>query len=275
MIVTGDRDMFQLIEPGVRGDGHEPRHHRDEDLRPRGGDRPLRHPARADPRLLRPEGRHLGQHPGRPRHRRQDRVAAAAASSATSRPCSRSVDKISGAKRKQNLTNHADDARVSKQLATAIRDVPVDVDLEETAAQEPDRSRAARGLPRAGAARPAAPARGGSSATRRRPRRAARHERRHRGGGRRPIDLDGAAGVARHARGRARSARRSPSTRSRCASPSTRAAEALVGGTRRRLAAAHRARRPRRSSPTTGSRSHRRGAVDSRRSSTTRWSPPT
>ena len=28
------------------------------------------------------------------------------------------VDEISGAKRKQNLTEHADDARISKQLAT-------------------------------------------------------------------------------------------------------------------------------------------------------------
>ena len=51
-----------------------------------------------------------------------------------------SIDKISGAKRKENLTNHADDARVSKQLATAIRDVPVDIDLAECAAQPPDRS---------------------------------------------------------------------------------------------------------------------------------------
>src|SRR5439155_10879590 len=51
-----------------------------------------------------------------------------------------SIDKNSGAKRKENLTNHADDARVSKQLATAVRDVPVDVDLEECAAEEPDRS---------------------------------------------------------------------------------------------------------------------------------------
>ena len=30
------------------------------------------------------------------------------------------VEKISGAKRKENLTNHAEDARISKQLATAI-----------------------------------------------------------------------------------------------------------------------------------------------------------
>src|SRR5215217_877337 len=40
-----------------------------------------------------------------------------------------SVDQISGAKRKENLTNHAEDARVSKQLATAQRNVPVEVDL--------------------------------------------------------------------------------------------------------------------------------------------------
>ncbi|MEX2252756.1 MAG: 5'-3' exonuclease H3TH domain-containing protein, partial [Thermoleophilaceae bacterium] len=52
-----------------------------------------------------------------------------------------SVDEISGAKRKQNLTEHADDARVSKQLATAVTDVEVDVDLSEVASGEPDRSR--------------------------------------------------------------------------------------------------------------------------------------
>ena len=52
-----------------------------------------------------------------------------------------SVDEISGAKRKENLTNHADDARVSKQLATSIRDVPVEVDFDHSLAREPDRSR--------------------------------------------------------------------------------------------------------------------------------------
>src|ERR1700710_2029941 len=41
-----------------------------------------------------------------------------------------SVDEISGAKRKENLTNHADDARVSKVLATAVKDVPVEIDLD-------------------------------------------------------------------------------------------------------------------------------------------------
>jgi DNA polymerase-1 len=52
-----------------------------------------------------------------------------------------SIDQISGAKRKENLTNHADDARLSKQLATAKRDIPVELDLSELVAQAPDRSK--------------------------------------------------------------------------------------------------------------------------------------
>jgi DNA polymerase-1 len=52
-----------------------------------------------------------------------------------------SIDAISGAKRKQNLTEHADAARVSKQLATAKRDIEVDVDLDHLVTREPDRSR--------------------------------------------------------------------------------------------------------------------------------------
>jgi DNA polymerase I len=51
------------------------------------------------------------------------------------------VEDISGAKRKQNLIEHADDARVSKQLATAKRDIPLMLDLEELVSAPPDRSR--------------------------------------------------------------------------------------------------------------------------------------
>src|SRR4051795_13416490 len=50
------------------------------------------------------------------------------------------VDRISGAKRKQNLVEHAADARVSKQLATMVRDIDVDVDPAAEVAREPDRS---------------------------------------------------------------------------------------------------------------------------------------
>jgi DNA polymerase I len=50
------------------------------------------------------------------------------------------VDDISGAKRKQNLTEHADAARLSKQLATMVRDVPIDLDIEAEFTKIPDRA---------------------------------------------------------------------------------------------------------------------------------------
>ncbi len=50
-----------------------------------------------------------------------------------------SVDEISGAKRKQNLTEHADDARMSKQLATLQYEIETGVDLQAAMASEPDR----------------------------------------------------------------------------------------------------------------------------------------
>ena len=52
-----------------------------------------------------------------------------------------SIDQISGAKRKQNLTDHAEDARISKVLATMRRDLPVDLDVAVEAGRAPDRSR--------------------------------------------------------------------------------------------------------------------------------------
>src|SRR5579864_5570645 len=51
------------------------------------------------------------------------------------------IDEISGAKRKQNLIDHAEEARISKQLATAKRDIPVELDLAEFVATAPDRSK--------------------------------------------------------------------------------------------------------------------------------------
>ncbi len=50
-----------------------------------------------------------------------------------------SVDEISGKKRKENLTNHADDARVSKELATIQCDIEIGLDLAGVMAREPDR----------------------------------------------------------------------------------------------------------------------------------------
>jgi DNA polymerase I len=49
------------------------------------------------------------------------------------------VDQVSGAKRKQNLVEHAEDARLSKQLATLQDDIETGVDLGEAMSTEPDR----------------------------------------------------------------------------------------------------------------------------------------
>ncbi len=51
------------------------------------------------------------------------------------------IEEIKGAKRKQNLIEHTENARVSKRLATVQRDVAVDIDIAAEAVREPDRSR--------------------------------------------------------------------------------------------------------------------------------------
>ena len=50
------------------------------------------------------------------------------------------VDKISGAKRKQNLVEHADDARVSKELATLQFDIETGIEFGDVMGVVPDRS---------------------------------------------------------------------------------------------------------------------------------------
>ena len=197
-------------------------HHRHQALRPRGRDRALRHPARADPRLLRPEGRHLGQHPGRPGHRRQDRLAAAPASTATSRGSFASIDKISGAKRKENLTDHADDARSRRSSP------PPSATCRSSRRRRVRRrsSPTARSCARSSAlraARPAAAARGGARRPRTRRRGRARRDGRR---GQRP-------------RRRARPSWRRwpaepaavgrPAAERRCAGPAASGGEVLVG----------------------------------------------
>src|SRR6478752_7738963 len=49
------------------------------------------------------------------------------------------VEEVSGAKRKQNLIEHADDARMSKELATLQYDLETGVDLGAAMVAEPDR----------------------------------------------------------------------------------------------------------------------------------------
>ena len=51
------------------------------------------------------------------------------------------IEDVKGPKRKQNLIDHAENARVSKRLATVQRDLDVDFDIAAEAVREPDRSR--------------------------------------------------------------------------------------------------------------------------------------
>ena len=162
-ILTSDRDVFQLIdEQGLvqvmataRGITETKLYDRQAVIDRYG----LR--ARADPRLLRAEGRHLRQHPRHPRHRREDRQRADPALRRAWRGCSRTCDDIGGPKRKQNLIDHAEDARMSKSLATVQRDLPRRFRPEERGGARTGSLAPARGLPPLGAARPAAsPGRG-------------------------------------------------------------------------------------------------------------------
>jgi DNA polymerase-1 len=139
MIVTGDRDTFQLVEPGVevmatgRGITDTKIYDRHAVIDRYGI------PPELIPDFYGLKGDTSDNIPGVPGI--GDKTAAQLLQEYSDlEGVLSNIDKISGAKRKENLTNHAEDARVSKQLATSIRDVPVDIDLEECAAQPPDRS---------------------------------------------------------------------------------------------------------------------------------------
>ena len=141
-------------------DGHEPRHHRDQDLRPRGGDRPLRHPAGADPRLLRPQGRHLRQHPGRAGHRRQDRLPAPPA---LRRPGGRARER--GRDLRRQAQGEPDQPRRGRPRVEAARHRHPRRRSTSTSTTARARARPlapARVVPRVRAARPAAAPRGGA-----------------------------------------------------------------------------------------------------------------
>jgi DNA polymerase-1 len=140
MIVTGDRDMFQLIEPGIRvmatsrGITETKIYDRDAVIDRYGI------PPELIPDFYGLKGDTSDNIPGVPG------IGDKTASDLLQRfdtleGVLSSIDEISGAKRKENLTEHADNARMSKQLATAVRDVPVEVDLDHSVSNPPDRSR--------------------------------------------------------------------------------------------------------------------------------------
>ena len=142
VIVTGDRDSFQLIDP----EGHvtvmatargitETKFYDYEGVIERYGIAP-----ELIPDFYGLKGDSSDNIPGVPGI--GDKTAAALLQEFGSlETILSSVDQISGAKRKENLTNFAGDARLSKELATIQRHVPLDVDPLAIAAEESEPSR--------------------------------------------------------------------------------------------------------------------------------------
>jgi DNA polymerase I len=139
-VLTGDRDLFQLIEPGVRvmatGRGvTDTKMYDREAVIDRYGI-----PPELVPDFVGLKGDTSDNIPGVPGI--GDKTATQLLQEwGDLEGVLANVDSISGAKRKQNLTEHAENARISKQLATAVRDVDVDVDFDGVTARDPDRSR--------------------------------------------------------------------------------------------------------------------------------------
>jgi DNA polymerase I len=140
MVVSGDRDVYQVVSDGVRvmttsRGVTDTRIYDEEGVVERYGVRP-----ELVPDLIGLKGDTSDNIPGVPGI--GDKTAAELLQRFGSlEKVLDSVDEVSGAKRKENLTKHADDARVSKQLATLRYDVDVPVDVEECVRATPDRSR--------------------------------------------------------------------------------------------------------------------------------------
>ena len=141
MVVTGDRDAYQLVGDGVRimttSRGiTDTRVYDREGVQDRYGI-----PPELIPDFIGLKGDSSDNIPGVPGI--GDKTAAELLQRFGSlERVLESTEEISGAKRKQNLIDHADDAVISKQLATAKRDIPLDgLDVHEFASAEPDRSR--------------------------------------------------------------------------------------------------------------------------------------
>ena len=139
MVVTGDRDAYQLVDGGVRimttSRGiTDTRVYDREGVVERYGIEP-----ELIPDFIGLKGDTSDNIPGVPGI--GDKTAAQLLQQFGSlEAVLESVDQISGAKRKQNLVEHAEDARVSKRLATMVRDIEVDVDPAAELSREPDRS---------------------------------------------------------------------------------------------------------------------------------------
>ena len=141
MVVTGDRDAYQLVDDGVVKIMTTSRGITDTRVYDREGviDR-YGIPPELIPDFIGLKGDTSDNIPGVPGI--GDKTAAELLQRfGTLEEVLGHIDDISGAKRKQNLTEHAEEARISKQLATAKRDIDLELDLQTFAATAPDRSK--------------------------------------------------------------------------------------------------------------------------------------
>jgi DNA polymerase-1 len=140
MVVSGDRDVYQLVDDGIRvmttsrGITDTRVYDRDGVVERYGV------PPALVPDLIGLKGDTSDNIPGVPGI--GDKTATALLQEFGSlEAVLDNVDSISGKKRKENLTEHADDARVSKQLATLHEDIETGLDLGELMRMDFDRSR--------------------------------------------------------------------------------------------------------------------------------------
>jgi DNA polymerase-1 len=138
MVVTGDRDAYQLVGPGVRvmstSRGITETKVYDEDaVVERYGV-----PPELITDLMGLRGDTSDNIPGVPGIGEKTATQLLQRFGSLERVLA-SVEEISGAKRKQNLLEHAEDARMSKQLATLQYDIDTGVDLAEAMGSQPDR----------------------------------------------------------------------------------------------------------------------------------------
>ena len=138
MVVTGDRDAYQLVGDGIRVMSttkgiSETKIYDSEAVRERYGV-----PPELVTDLMGLRGDTSDNIPGVPGIGEKT-AAQLLQKFGTLEDVLANVEEVSGAKRKQNLVEHADDARMSKQLATLQYDLETGVDLQAAMIAEPDR----------------------------------------------------------------------------------------------------------------------------------------
>jgi DNA polymerase-1 len=138
MVVTGDRDAYQLVGPGVRVMSTsrgitETKIYDEAAVQERYGV-----PPELITDLMGLRGDTSDNIPGVPGIGEKTATQLLQKFGSLERVLA-SVDEISGAKRKQNLVDHAEDARMSKALATLQYEIETGVDLAAAMGSEPDR----------------------------------------------------------------------------------------------------------------------------------------